>query len=168
MISVIRIDDRLIHGQVIEGWVKHFNLEKIIIVDDQICRDPFQQRIMKIALLPGLIAEFVSLEEAVLAWSTWEAEEPLSILLVSHPDVILSLIEKGKPIRKVNVGCMHYEGGKEAVLKSVYWDEAEKKVFEILSSRGIEIEGKGIPTERGININKLLEGEALSGRGTDA
>lgn len=158
MITVIRIDDRLVHGQVIEGWVRVLNLDKIILIDDQVAGDYFQRKIMKMALPPGLEILFVTVAEALMQWASWSSSPDQSIVLVSNPRVILTLLEQGILLKALNVGCMHFEQGKEMILKSVYLSREEKEIFKKISAYGVAIEGQGIPAEKSTSMNALLEG----------
>jgi len=160
MIKVVRIDDRLIHGQVIEGWVKYYGLDKIIIIDDDVFNDEFQKSMMRFSLDNSVELEFSDTKSLKEKWERWEKEGKKSIVLLKEVNTVLKLIESGVEIKDLNVGCIHYEEGRYCIWKAIYWSDEEKRVFEKLKNMGIKIEGRGIPQELGIDIGKLLEKES--------
>jgi len=156
LIKVIRIDDRLIHRQVVEGWVKYFGLNKIVVIDEEVFNDEFQKKIMRMSLPDEIKLEFSDFNFLKDKWKRWNEEDDKIIVLLSKVSSVLKLVEAGIDLKEINVGCIHYEEGKYCVWKSIYWNEEEKKIFNDLKDRGIRIEGKGIPQEIGVDIVKLL------------
>ncbi|RLD15723.1 MAG: hypothetical protein DRI36_06725 [Caldiserica bacterium] len=160
MIKVVRVDDRLIHGQVVEGWVKYYGLDKIIIVDDEIFNDEFQKSMMRFSLDESIKLEFSDTRNLKEKWKKWEEEKEKSIVLLKGVKTVLKLVEAGVELKELNVGCIHYEEGKYCIWKAIYWNDEEKRIFKKLKDMGVKIEGRGIPQEFGIDIGKLLEKES--------
>jgi len=144
-ICLARIDDRLIHGQVVIKWWKYLRCDEIIIADDEVRCDPFLQQVFTLAGPPGVPVRVLSVDEAALELQERGGNCINVLLLVKSPQVILRLMDKGVPLRHVNVGGLAAGPNTRRVFKNVSLDEAQAAALEELSKRGVQITFQLIP-----------------------
>jgi len=154
-IQLIRIDDRLIHGQVVVGWVKALGIQRLVVVNDAIAKNSMQKTLMEMAVPSGLKVSFYSITEAVGACGKGGGPEK-SLLLFSTPLDVLAYLEQGGLLTTVNVGGMHFCEGKRQVCKTVCVNDEEVRVFLDLKRRGIEMEIRAVPGDIREPLEKYL------------
>jgi mannose/fructose/N-acetylgalactosamine-specific phosphotransferase system component IIB len=152
-----RIDDRLIHGQVVVGWGIQLSPNRIILSNDEIASSSWEKEMYMgaeaTALFP-LAISVLTIDETILFLTENQTEK--TILLVEAPKEILTLIEKGLKIEKVNVGGMHYKPGKRRLAQYIFVDEEDITAFKKMRDMNIELEGQDVPTAKKIDILKAL------------
>jgi len=154
-LNLVRIDDRLIHGQVMTAWVKFVKARRIIIVDDKVSRDDFMKTIIIMAAPSDVEVDIYTEEEADeelkkgLAVST--------ILLVKTPFVLNNLIKKGIKIETVNVGGMAMANNRTTLFKNIAASMDEREIFKNLIENGIDIKIQIVPSEKIYNIKNYLK-----------
>jgi len=153
-IQLIRIDDRLIHGQVVVGWVKALNIQRLVVVNDEIAKNSMRRTLMEMAVPSGLKVSFYSVEEAAASWESHPKE--CSLFLFSNPLDVLNFGKKGGPLSSVNVGGMHFGEGKQQVSKTVCVDAADIEAFKELKGRGVELEVRAVPGDLKEPLEKFL------------
>jgi N-acetylgalactosamine PTS system EIIB component len=149
-----RIDNRLIHGQVAVTWSNHVGANLIVVANDEVAKDPLQQSLMDMAV-PGLDTRYFTIQETIDKIGQASDEQKIA-LIVKTPQDALKLVRGGVPIRKVNIGNMHYSEGKEPLTNTVAVDEQDKEAFRNLHRLGILLEIRRVPSEKGKNILDLL------------
>jgi mannose/fructose/sorbose-specific phosphotransferase system IIB component len=154
-IQLIRIDDRLIHGQVVVGWVKALGIERLVVVNDAIAKNAMQKTLMEMAVPTGLKVSFYTVEEAAAAFANTH-DKTRSLLLFSNPVDVLAFMEKGAPLSSVNVGGMHFCEGKRQVCKTICVNEEEVAAFKELKARGVEMEIRAVPGDMKESLEKFL------------
>ncbi len=154
-IQLIRIDDRLIHGQVVVGWVKALGIQRLVVVNDAIAKNSMQKTLMEMAVPAGLKVNFFSVGDAVGACRQ-EGESARSLLLFSSPGDVLAFLNQGGVLSSVNVGGMHFGEGKRQVCKTVCVNEEDLEAFKALKGRGIELEIRAVPGDLREPLEKYL------------
>jgi mannose/fructose/sorbose-specific phosphotransferase system IIB component len=154
-IQLIRIDDRLIHGQVVVGWVKALNIQRLVVVNDAISKNAMQKTLMEMAVPSGLKVSFYSLEEAAAALRQ-ENEKARCLLLFSSPADVLAFQSQGATLSTVNVGGMHFCEGKTQVCKTVCVSPEDIEAFKALKKRGVELEIRAVPGDVRESLEKYL------------
>lgn len=149
-----RIDNRLIHGQVAVTWSNHVGANLIVVANDEVAKDPLQQSLMDMAV-PGLDTRYFTIQETIDKIGQASDEQKIA-LIVKTPQDVLKLVRGGVPIRKVNIGNMHYSEGKEPLTNTVAVDEQDKEAFRNLHRLGILLEIRRVSSEKGKNILDLL------------
>src|SRR5512135_1816152 len=107
-----RIDDRLIHGQVVEGWVNFLKATTILVADDKVAANPLQRSIMEIAVPQGLKVIIGTVDEICRRLHAPDLEKERVILLFSNPADVLRSLRCGIACEALNIGGMHYVPGK--------------------------------------------------------
>jgi len=144
-IQLIRIDDRLIHGQVVVGWVKALSIERLVVVNEEIAKNNMRRTLMEMAVPAGLKVNFYTVDEAVEAVK--ETSVDRTLLLFANPMDLEAFAEKGGPVTSVNVGGMHYGDGKTQMSKTICVNSDDMKAFRALRNRGVELESRAVPSD---------------------
>lgn len=161
-INVFRIDDRLIHGQIVTKWIKDAAAKMIMVVDDRAASDKTQQMILKFAVPSGIKLEILNKKDAVKRVS--EDNTNMNVLmLVRNPKEANALVEMGLKINTIIVGNISNsksEVGRTKLLDYIYVEPEDVEAIRSLDSKGIKLEVKAVPEEKAKNpielINKKL------------
>ena len=151
-----RIDDRLIHGQVVTGWVKKTECSRILVVDDQVAKDPFMQRLLKAAAPPKMLVEAKSTADA----SKWLLEEEEAgeriLILVKVPETVEDLQKAGLVFDEVILGGMAAKAGRKKFNKNVSASEEEVACMRRIMEKGTRMVFQLVPDETPVDVAKLV------------
>ncbi len=138
-ILLTRIDNRLIHGQVVCNWAGTVGANLIVVVDDETANSDTEKSIMQLAASSlGFDSRFFTVQHTIDVIA--KASDNQKILLVCKtPEVLRKLIEGGVEIKKVNIGNMHFSEGKEKISDKVYADKKDLDDLNFIKSRVDEI-----------------------------
>lgn len=164
MIKMMRVDDRLIHGQVAVMWTKELGIERIIVASDQVAANSIQVSALKMAAPAGVKAAILSIEKAAGILND-PRSAGMKILVISNtPEDLLKVAQQitEKPV--LNVANYGRIGGgslseKTKVSESVYVTEHDREVLKQIQELGIEIIHQPLPSDTRENFMKLLEGK---------
>jgi len=154
-VVLLRIDGRLVHGQVVEGWLKSIRATAIVVASDAVAADETQKALYRLAVPQGVKLSCLTVDETVEAWTTWKKDRVL--VLVSTPQDALALIQKGARIDSVNVGGMHYREGRVQILKAVSVDDKDVAALRGLLQEGVFLEARPLPLDEPIELKSYLE-----------
>ncbi|MDR1942435.1 MAG: PTS sugar transporter subunit IIB [Endomicrobium sp.] len=158
-ITLVRIDDRLVHGQIVQGWLKNIAVDKIVVASDIVAEDSLQQMLMAMAVPAGVELEIKNVADAIKAVLAKEYDAVKTMILASNPGDVLKMIESGAPFKSVNVGGMHFANGKRQLLCNISVDDSDIENLYKIYSKGIEIEGRVLPLDDRTNIIPVIEKE---------
>ncbi len=157
--KIFRVDDRLIHGQVIEGWIKYFKIDNVAIVNDRVFSDPIQQMIYRSVVPKGVSILISGLNNFEQEFSKIKDKDFL-VLFESVSDLYRFRNLIVHPI-EVNIGCIANRPHKYQISDTVFLDLSEIKLLcELREFHPLTV--KKLPWETSIeilNFNKLLDGE---------
>jgi len=149
-----RIDDRLIHGQVLVAWGARLDPARIWVVDDGVAASEWERELFREAA-PGIEVRVASVAEAAAAHAG-EAEAPrVAFLLVRDLDTARRLAEAGARVAEWNVGGLHYAPGKEKVNDYVYLDERDRESAKALLAGGARLIVQDVPASRPLPLGTL-------------
>ena len=156
MVLLARIDDRLIHGQVVEGWVNFLKATCILVADDKVAANPRQRSILELSAPEGVKVVIGSVDEicATLRSSSFDRER--AILLFSNPSDALRFLRSGVSCPAVNIGGMHFVPGKRKILDVLAVDEDDLAALREILRRGVKVEIQTVPTEKAQPLEKML------------
>lgn len=162
-IELYRIDDRLIHGQVIVGWGQPMGLGFLVLVDDEVARSEWEQELYRMGVPPELDVFFASVSEATVKLDEWNRDKRPAILLTSDIDTMVRLVAAKKSIRAVNLGGIHHRAGRVERLRYLYLTGDEVHALLDLERRGVDVTARDVPASRPIQLSALLEGKGEAG-----
>ena len=151
-ILLLRIDNRLVHGQVGVTWTTSLGANLIVVADDLSAKDTLQQQLMAItAESSGAGIRFFTIEKTINI--IHKAAPSQKIFIVCRtPKEARELVEGGVPIKDANVGNMHFDKGKRQISKKVYVDDKDLEDLMFIKSRGINVFIQDVPGDIKENI----------------
>lgn len=162
MIKMLRIDDRLLHGQVVFMWTKQLNIKGIIVANDELVTDPIQSLAMKLAVPEHLKLLIKTIDEAAKLINDPRAAG-MNILVVMKNPVdaarLLQKIEDKSVIERVNIGNSGRidKGDRMMMTKEVYVDDADIAAIEEILAAGLSFEIQMIPTSNKVQVKEALK-----------
>jgi mannose/fructose/N-acetylgalactosamine-specific phosphotransferase system component IIB len=155
-VALFRIDDRLIHGQVVEAWVPYLKAEEIVVVSDEIAADELRRTIMRFSTPEGVSLTILPVAEALIYLSGDKGGRNALVLLPGLKEAA-DMISRGLPMRSLNIGGMHYSAGKNfSIGKAIFLSEEDRGYLKSISAAGVELEGRGVPTDKPINLMEAI------------
>ncbi|SEJ46364.1 PTS system, mannose-specific IIB component [Propionispira arboris] len=154
-IVLTRIDDRLIHGQVVTAWSKTTKANRIIVVDDEVAQDEFMIKILQMAAPNAFKIGIHTIEVAAEILKGEDIGERVMVL-VKTPKTVEALIEGGVDIKTLNLGGMGAVVGRKQLYRNISISEAEKECFKRLILRGIHVYVQIVPDASAKNIETLF------------
>ena len=155
-IVLTRIDDRLIHGQVMTAWVKKTRANQILIIDEEVAKDDFMSEILKMSAPSGIDILVKGLMDAVTFLKEQESENKRLIILVKAPLTIEELVENGITIDKLVVGGMGAKANRRVLYKNISASDEERTTFKKLIDQGIPVVIHIIPDQKETDLSKYL------------
>lgn len=148
----VRIDNRLVHGQIIESWAPTMHTRLILVVNDELAEDPLRQEIMSLAAPDGLdiafsrVAETSRGLEALLRKLTRGkvGASEVMVLFGNCPDA-RAAFEEGLAFAKLNVGNLHYGPGKRQLCDHVAVDDDDRSCLTFFHQRGVSLDFRCVP-----------------------
>jgi mannose/fructose/N-acetylgalactosamine-specific phosphotransferase system component IIB len=161
-IALYRIDDRLIHGQVVVGWGQPLDIGFIILVDDQVAASEWEQELYRMGVPPEMEASFVSVSDAAQAIEAREKAEEKGIVLTSDISTMRRLVEAAPFIRRVNIGGIHFRAGRTQRFRYVFLTPEEEEELRQIAARGVEVSAQDVPAAHRVPLDELLERRQVS------
>lgn len=153
-----RVDDRLIHGQVVLGWGRPLGLERIVLVDDEVAASDWEQELYRMGVPSDMDVFFDTVESAAQNLSRYKDDERRGILLTGDIETMTRLVDATDDVRRVNVGGIHHKPGRTQRLRYVFLTPAEESQLRALAGRGLEVSAQDVPAARPVPLDELLEG----------
>jgi PTS system mannose-specific IIB component/fructoselysine and glucoselysine-specific PTS system IIB component len=154
-VLLYRIDDRLIHGQVIIGWGRPLGIDYILLVDDDVRASPWEQDLYRMGVPAGIDVIFASTAEAVDRMAGLVAGEPRGIVLAGEIRTIVDLASAGVPIGQVNLGGIHHKPGRTERLPYLYLSDEELVTLRNLEATGVDVTAQDLPTAQPVPLRAL-------------
>ncbi len=154
--ALVRIDDRLIHGQVAVAWGSCLCVDRIVLVNDEIAHTEWKRALYADSDAMGAAISVLDVDgfgDALRA-GLWSGETV--IVVVGTPRDALSLLEHGLSVKSVNVGGMHYSEGKRELLPYVYVDDADRRDLLAIAAAGVFLEARDVPQADPVDLVPLL------------
>lgn len=157
-IRLFRVDERLIHGQVVVGWGRRLHPRTVIVVHDGLAGSAGEQDLYRAGLPQGIAAEFWTEREAIARLPSVEASEEAAIVLTEDLDTMERLVEGGVEIAEINVGGIHAAAGRRRVLPYVCLGEADVGTIRALESRGVHVTAQDLPSTSPVRLVERAAG----------
>ncbi|WP_347113365.1 PTS mannose transporter subunit IIAB [Leclercia sp. S52] len=155
-IGLARIDDRLIHGQVATRWTKETNVQRIIVVSDEVAADTVRKTLLTQVAPPGVTAHVVDVAKMIRVYNNPKYAGERIMLLFTNPTDVERVVEGGVNIKSVNIGGMAFRQGKTQVNNAISVDEKDIEAFNKLNARGIELEARKVSTDQKLKMMDLI------------
>ncbi|ERK42998.1 PTS system mannose/fructose/N-acetylgalactosamine-transporter subunit IIB [Faecalitalea cylindroides] len=161
-IELVRIDDRLIHGQIATTWINDFNIEQVLIINDDVVKDSMQQSVIAMTAPANVKVKVFGVDSFVNIYKKNPIKRRTMIILTNSIDAY-KLAKGGVKFPYLNVGGMRFVNGRTKIARAVSVTPEERQAFKDILKLGINIKIQMIPRDEVVNmedvIDKNMEGE---------
>lgn len=155
MISFVRVDNRLIHGQVVEAWLGYLSVRRILVADDEAAQSPLVRAAMGLAVPPSVDVRILPMAQADFALEAQDAVRTL--VLFRDVAGAVEAHQRGLALASLNLGNVHFSAGRVQVTPSVFLSLEELDQLRMLSAAGVAVEVRAVPTDRPFGLKDLEE-----------
>ena len=156
-IRLVRIDDRLVHGQVATVWAKRLDIQRILVVSDAVTKDNLRKTLLQQAAPPEIKVNVITVAKMIEIYSNPLFDNVRVILLFTNPVEVAKVIKAGIYFPSVNIGAMSYTTGKKMISNTVAVDKEDLVAFKFLNTIGIELEIRKVITDTKQNLMDILK-----------
>lgn len=153
-VLLARVDDRLIHGQVMTAWMKRLPARQIIIIDDKVAMDEFMTQVLGMAAPQGVKVQVFTCDKAMEILK--KGIKNPSILLAKTPVTYKRLIDGGVKLDTINIGGMGINQDRTTLFKNIAASKEERDVMKAMLAEGIDIKIQVIPQDKAVELKTLL------------
>jgi len=153
MISLVRVDNRLIHGQVVTTWIPHVHADQVVVVDDEAASSPLMRAAMSLALPHSVNASIQRMDE--VDWAGLSSAPQRVLVLVRDVAQAAAAVKAGADVKHLNLGNVHFVEGRKPVSPSVFLSPDEVRLLENLAKEGVEVEARAVPTDRRTSLPEI-------------
>lgn len=161
-LDLFRIDDRLIHGQVVVGWGQPCNLGFLVLVDEAVVDSEWEQELYRMGVPPGMDLFFDSVESASRRMDEYRSDRRAGMLLTGDIATMDALCAAVTGIETVTIGGIHHREGRVARLRYVFLTPDEETQLRALADRGVRVVAQDLPSAAPVPLDQVLAGD---GRG---
>lgn len=158
-LELYRIDDRLIHGQVVVGWGQPLDLRFIVLVDDEVAASDWEQELYRMGVPPDMDVYFDHVDDAVRNLERYREDPRRGLLLTGDIDTMTRLVDATGAIHAVNLGGIHHRQGRVQRLRYVFLTREEEEQLRQLAHRGVSVSAQDVPAARPVPLDEVLDGE---------
>ncbi len=155
-IELFRIDDRLIHGQVVVGWGQPLGLGFIVLVDDEVASSEWEQELYRMGVPAEMDVYFASVDDAARCMQTWVSDQRPGIVLTADIGTMARLVAALPQIKRINLGGIHYKAGRMERLRYIYLSDEEIEALRRLAGSGVHITAQDVPAARPLTLEDLV------------
>ncbi len=155
-VLMYRVDDRLIHGQVVVGWGRFLKINSILVCSDRVANDELARTMMEMGAPADVKVEVLRSEEAAARLNSNTLAERSAIVLFETPADALRLLNMKVKIDKLNIGGMHFRPGKRQIMESVSVDAEDCRALLELADRNVKVYFQMVPQARPVEIISKL------------
>ena len=159
-IHLYRIDDRLIHGQVVVGWGQPLNARFLVLVDDLVASSDWEKELYRMAVPPEMDIYFADVATAIQNHTRYAGDPRPGILIAGDTESMHRLAKGVRAIGSVNLGGIHHRAGRTEKLRYIFLTPAEEDQLRALEASGVEVTAQDVPSARAVPLFEVLEGES--------
>ena len=160
-VSLVRVDNRLIHGQILEAWIPFIKASCIVVADDDVATDFFRESVIKMAVPSDIEVVVNSVEEFSKNHSYNEKNGGKTIVLFCDVCDALKAYKFGFRFEKLNIGNVHSEEGRKCCTPTVYLCESDIEGLQFLIDSGVNVEFRCVPGDKPVDFRDLIEEHML-------
>ena len=156
-IKLVRIDFRLIHGQVITKWFAQALADRIVIVDDHLAQDDFMKEIYEMAAPPGAKVNVFTVEQAVKKYAEDQLGSGKILVLFKDVETVWRAFQEGFRITEVQIGGLGSTPERKVVCGAITMDDRDARRLKMMMDRGVHVYLQQMPEESPVEMARILE-----------
>jgi PTS system mannose-specific IIB component/fructoselysine and glucoselysine-specific PTS system IIB component len=161
-VELFRIDDRLIHGQVVVGWGQPLDVGFLVLVDDEVAASEWEQELYRMGVPPEMDVYFNAVATAAAQHQRYMLDARPGILLTADIATMCRLVDAVPAIRTVNLGGIHHKPGRAQRLRYIFLTPDEERALRALEMRGVTITAQDVPSAKPVPLAEVLAGKGDS------
>lgn len=154
MIALVRVDSRLVHGQVIEAWLPYLRVQRMLVADDEVARSPLASMAFRMAVPSSVQVEVFPLTG--LDFAPFERAADPIFLIVRDLRAVQKARQQGLGAAPLNLGNLHFSPGSAQVTPSIFMSRLDAAVLEELARQGMSVEARAVPKEPPLGLSEIL------------
>jgi mannose/fructose/N-acetylgalactosamine-specific phosphotransferase system component IIB len=155
-IVLFRVDERLIHGQVVVGWGGPLHADRIVVVDDELAASPWEQELYCLGVPAEIEARFLTVSQVRADLATWKTDPRRTIVLVRDVATAARVAEGGGlKGEEVNLGGIHFAEGRTRILPYLHLRAEEKEQLRRIAATGALVSARDLPAARRVPLDEL-------------
>lgn len=148
MITLLRVDHRLIHGQVVLSWLTQYDSDAILIANDALPADDLRKQTLKLAKPAGVKLVIKNVDDAIAAINEGRTDIYRLFILVENTTDACRIAEACEQVTQINLGGTRPAAGAEKFTSTVSLTAEERTRLNALSVRGVRVEARAVPSDR--------------------
>lgn len=156
-IVLVRVDSRLIHGQILEAWIPHIGAEALLVVDDEVVKNILKRSVMEMAVPSCISVNFDTIDEFVKEYMNGGFRDKRTLILFSDVKDVKRAHDKGFIFNTLNLGNMHYCEGKVQVCSNLCLGNDDLECLKGLKDSGVSIDSRSVPGEKNLEFDRLIK-----------
>ncbi|KRM26395.1 PTS system, IIB component [Ligilactobacillus acidipiscis DSM 15836] len=160
-IRLMRIDSRLLHGQVATNWAKVLKVDRILVVSDQVARDNIRKTLIRQASPPGIKVHVIPLMKMLRIYFDPRFNSFKALILVENPRDAQILVQNGTHVDLVNIGALSFNSSRKMVTDTISVDQTDVDAFTWLHDQGIKLDIRKVSGDTSKDLWKVLTEKGL-------
>lgn len=161
-LDLLRIDDRLIHGQVVVGWGQPCEIGFFVLVDDAIAAAEWEQELYRMGTPPEMAIEFVTVAQAVERLPRYQADPRVGMLLTGDIETMDRLTAAVPALRQVTIGGLHMRPDRVQRMRCVFLSADEEARLLAMADRGLTVVAQDVPSAPVVPLEEVLRGDGTA------
>ncbi|HZF67146.1 MAG TPA: PTS sugar transporter subunit IIB [Gemmatirosa sp.] len=165
-VELYRIDDRLIHGQVVIGWGRPLDLGFLVLVDDEVAASDWEQELYRMGVPPEMEVHFHDVDGAARAHARYRTDARAGMVLTGDIGTMRRLVDAVRTcdpagvIAAVNLGGLHHRPGRVQRMRYVFLAPDEERALRGLAAQGVAVTAQDVPSARAVPLDDVLNARA--------
>lgn len=156
MIKFIRIDHRLLHGQVVFSWSKSLQINRILVVNDEAANDEFKKMSLELSKPQGIKLNIFTVENTLTKISKIEALSENIMMIFGNTKDVRQFCESYSNVKEINYGGIIKKEGTKQFSNAIFLTENEIEDAKVLKSMGIKQFMQQVPTSKKEDLNTMI------------
>ena len=153
----IRVDNRLVHGQIIEAWVPYIQAGRIIVVNDDVASDPFRESVIRMAVPINVEVDVYDIAEFVRQMGSEKRNHGNTIVLFDNIGDVIEAFRHGYRFEKLNIGNVYDEDGKIRCSSTIFLNETDLNAILYLVDAGVAVKLRCVPRDKSIDFVEMMK-----------
>lgn len=154
MTPFYRVDNRLVHGQILSTWLPHLRLARFVVACDQVPLNELQCAMFRMAMPAGVSFDALTVDDAIAFLNEKRYGDDRTMVLLESIEDAVRMFDTGHRFTQLNIGNLHHTPGAKAITNAVYVTPAQKAALQQLAKRGVLIEVQSLPMETAIILRE--------------
>ena len=155
-LKLVRLDDRLIHGQVVVGWGNALGAEQILLIDDHVAEAQWERDLYRLGVPENVEVTFASVADAPAELDEIVKSDKRVIVVIADVDSLIRVCHASSAVRRVNIGGLHDREGRRRRLPYVFLSDLEGEDLKMLAAEGVELTARDVPSAKAVPLSEIL------------